>query len=373
MRDDEQCKFPALPCDRHPASGHLLPDLPPHRAVQARELSEGPDRTLPPGPFRSARPPFPVAGRQTPQRCPQMLPRACPLGTNLPRGSTGGRQRSRNVADSWRCEHTLPPIWAPESARYFAGPAPGTVVLYVHESARSPPWRLRAGLFRWPWLVGVFADECGQHFQNCGVVPGRIVGDALWRVDAAEANVEVTGAELLDRLGVAVSHLPLFGEFDNAAQLRCSSCGEGSVRGQNSNVIYPGQRPGRVLRFLPPRGGEGIERGAVCPQRRCVHGGQDDVLPPPQWAAKGQGCPLSASAKSLTPSGCQVVASAVCVQGPCIFRRGRPRRADPALDILPPTASSRARRSGGHRSQGAVRQSRPRAHTRLRRTDRRCP
>ena len=79
------------------------------------------------------------------------------------------------------------------------------------------------------------------------------MGDALWRVDAAEANVELAGAELLDRLGVAVSHLPLFGEFDSAAQLRCSSCGEeGSVCGQNSNVIYPGHRPGRVLRFLPP-------------------------------------------------------------------------------------------------------------------------
>jgi hypothetical protein len=98
----------------------------------------------------------------------------------------------------------------------------------------------------------VFADERGQDFQNCGVAPGRIVGDALWRVDAAEANVELAGAELLDRLGAAVSHLPVFGEFDNAAQLRCSSCGEGSVRGQNSNAIYPGQRPGRVLRFLPP-------------------------------------------------------------------------------------------------------------------------
>lgn len=136
--------------------------------------------------------------------------------------------------------------------------------------------------------MGVFADECGQDFQNCGVVPGRIVGDALWRVDAAEANVELAGAELLDRLGVAVSHLPLFGEFDNAAQLRCSSCGEGSVRGQNSNVIYPGLRPGRVLRFLPPRGGEGIERGAVCPQRRRVHGGQDDVPPRPNGQPKAR-------------------------------------------------------------------------------------
>ena len=78
---------------------------------------------------------------------------------------------------------------------------------------------------------GVSAGECGQDFQHCGVVPGPIVGDALLRVDAADANVELVGAGLLDRLGVAVSHLPVFGEFDNAAQLRCSSCGEGSVRG----------------------------------------------------------------------------------------------------------------------------------------------
>jgi len=78
------------------------------------------------------------------------------------------------------------------------------------------------------------------------------VGDALWRVDAADANVELAGAELLDRLGAAVSHLPLFGEFDSAAQLRSPSCGEGSVRGQNPHATYPGQRPGRVLRFLPP-------------------------------------------------------------------------------------------------------------------------
>ncbi len=53
---------------------------------------------------------------------------------------------------------------------------------------------------------------------------------------------------MLDRLGAAGSHPPLFGEFDSAARLRCPSCAEGSVRGQNSDVIYPG----RVLRFLPP-------------------------------------------------------------------------------------------------------------------------
>jgi hypothetical protein len=36
------------------------------------------------------------------------------------------------------------------------------------------------------------------------------------------------------------------------ASPRRALSGEGSVRGQNSNVIYPGQRLGRVLSFLPP-------------------------------------------------------------------------------------------------------------------------
>ena len=53
---------------------------------------------------------------------------------------------------------------------------------------------------------------------------------------------------MLDRLGAAGSRPPLFGEFDSAARLRCPSCAEDSVRGQNSDVIYPG----RVLRLLPP-------------------------------------------------------------------------------------------------------------------------
>jgi uncharacterized protein YdeI (YjbR/CyaY-like superfamily) len=49
---DEQVTFPALPRDHHPASGHALPDLPPHRRAQAREPQRGPDRALPPGPSR---------------------------------------------------------------------------------------------------------------------------------------------------------------------------------------------------------------------------------------------------------------------------------------------------------------------------------
>jgi transposase len=36
-----------------------------------------------------------------PQRCPQMPPRACPPGINLPQGLTGRRQRSQNMADPW--------------------------------------------------------------------------------------------------------------------------------------------------------------------------------------------------------------------------------------------------------------------------------
>jgi hypothetical protein len=154
----------------------------------------------------------------------------------------------------------------------------------------------------------MFADECGQDYQNCGVVPGRIVGDALWRVDAADANVELAGAELLDRLGAAVTHLLLFGEFDNAAQLRCSSCGEGSVRGQNSNAIYPGQRPGRVLRSLPPEV-EKAQREArsarsvaayTAAKMMCLpgHKGPQDrrAVRLVAVARPGQGCPVSASA-----------------------------------------------------------------------------
>src|SRR5437763_14675495 len=126
--------------------------------------------------------------------------------------------------------------------------------------------------------------------------PGRIAGDALWRVDAAEAHVELAGAELLDRLGAAVSHLPLFGEFDSAAQLRCPSCGEGSVRGQNPHATHPGQRPGRGLRFLLPE----VEKASS--ETRSAHSvaaytaSKIDVHPRTQGAAQGHGCPVSESA-----------------------------------------------------------------------------
>jgi hypothetical protein len=63
---NEQVAFPPLPCDRHPTAGHPLPDLPPYGCVPARQPQWGPDRALPPGPSRSARPPFPVASAGCP-------------------------------------------------------------------------------------------------------------------------------------------------------------------------------------------------------------------------------------------------------------------------------------------------------------------
>jgi hypothetical protein len=47
--------FPPLSCDRYPAVGHPLRDLPAHRGVPARQPQRGPDRALQPGPSRSAR------------------------------------------------------------------------------------------------------------------------------------------------------------------------------------------------------------------------------------------------------------------------------------------------------------------------------
>ena len=47
----------------YPSSGHALPDLPPYRRVPAGQPQRSPDRALPPGPSRSARPAVPVTVR----------------------------------------------------------------------------------------------------------------------------------------------------------------------------------------------------------------------------------------------------------------------------------------------------------------------
>jgi hypothetical protein len=56
--------IPPLPRDGHPAPDHALPGLPPHCRVPARHDQRGPDRALPPGPSRSARPYVPVTTSQ---------------------------------------------------------------------------------------------------------------------------------------------------------------------------------------------------------------------------------------------------------------------------------------------------------------------
>jgi hypothetical protein len=82
VRSEEQFKFPPLSRNCYQSSGHALQIC--HRTVACRpgKGQRGLDRALPPGPSRSARPPFPVGGRRDSQRCPQMSPPACPPGTN---------------------------------------------------------------------------------------------------------------------------------------------------------------------------------------------------------------------------------------------------------------------------------------------------
>lgn len=109
-RGNEQFKFPPLPCDRCPSSGHALRDLPPHRRVPARQPERGPDRALPPSPSRSARPSFPVVGRQDPALSPRI---PCGVGrpeTTLPRGWAGECRRSRSVVHPWRAPHAEPSL-----------------------------------------------------------------------------------------------------------------------------------------------------------------------------------------------------------------------------------------------------------------------
>src|SRR5262249_22442260 len=66
-------------------------------------------------------------------------------------------------------------------------------------------------LGNWPLVVGVFPDERGEDLHHCGVVCGRVPGDALQGVYGTDSHIELVGAELLDRFGKAVGHLALLG------------------------------------------------------------------------------------------------------------------------------------------------------------------
>lgn len=86
MKGDEQFTFPPLPRDHYPPSGHTLPDLPPHHRLPARQGQRGPDRALPPGPSRSARPTFPVASPGDPRTVPAVVGHAqwlCPWAVRV--------------------------------------------------------------------------------------------------------------------------------------------------------------------------------------------------------------------------------------------------------------------------------------------------
>jgi len=98
------------------------------------------------------------------------------------------------------------------------------------------------------------------------------------------------------------------------------SCGEGRVRGQNSNVIYPGQRPGRVLRFPPPEAEKAWSEARPARSAGAYTAAEMMCLPGHKgWkdrravrlvaaARRGQNYLLSASAQSLTLNGYQAVA-----------------------------------------------------------------
>jgi len=98
------------------------------------------------------------------------------------------------------------------SYRTVRRPEDGGSGLYV--GARCPLWWLCAWLGRWPLLAGVLPDECGEHLHHGRVVFGGIPGHPLEGVDAADAHVELVGAELLDGLGVAIGYLPLSGQVE---------------------------------------------------------------------------------------------------------------------------------------------------------------
>jgi len=96
---DDQVKFSAVPRDRHPSSGHPLPDMPPHHRLPAREGQRCSDRALPPGPPRNTRPPLlPVASHT--QIAPRRKDR-CPAGASRP-----GRTRPQTPAVTDRAQPT---------------------------------------------------------------------------------------------------------------------------------------------------------------------------------------------------------------------------------------------------------------------------
>ena len=115
---DEQFTFPPLPGDRYPSSRHALPDLPPHRRLPARQPERGPDRALPPGPPRSAGPPFPATGHRD-QHHPPMPPRVS-AGPGPPCRRAEPEDASGDGA--WPITGQGPRVYPPDSSGRRCGP-----------------------------------------------------------------------------------------------------------------------------------------------------------------------------------------------------------------------------------------------------------
>jgi hypothetical protein len=124
-RDNEHVTFPPFPCDRYPSSGHPLRDLPSHRRVPPRQPQRGPDRALPPGPSRSARRGFPVAGHGD---------------THSPQLPSLRRKPSRPAIGSYRILRSRPPhhlrvhLWVHENQAN----APFSCITYTTYNGLSP-------------------------------------------------------------------------------------------------------------------------------------------------------------------------------------------------------------------------------------------
>src|SRR5215470_5136408 len=99
----------------------------------------------------------------------------------------------------------------------FAIAAPNDRDGGLHIRTRPPLRRLTARFGFRPPLTGMFADDGGQDLYHRGVVAGGLAGHSFQGIDAADTDVKpLLGVELLDRLGIAVGHLPLRGEFEGA-------------------------------------------------------------------------------------------------------------------------------------------------------------
>jgi hypothetical protein len=117
---------------------------------------------------------------------------------------------------------------------------------------------LRLSIFWKPGLVlversAVHPDEGAQDLDDGGLVsvPTRVVRNLLQGVDAAQADIEVVVAELLDGLGVAVGEMPSLGQFEGAS----GDPIDPAVQPEGSQ----GAQPNEPRQERCPRGGDGVE------------------------------------------------------------------------------------------------------------------